>query len=259
MLRQPIMKSGPASVAVQQKPEPLLQLNLSNGEYNLIYSPGFLSSPWLTFMGKNGIVISLGVRIDHLLHLGHTIQSLSSFLAKVQKGMACKLTNKPAMADLKMIRAARDMMDCHFTGTVKAVYCELKLSNLLVMALAGISGQANADKMVLKPLDVEKIEATRRYLFDNMDHPPTLIRLARKMGINDYKLKKAYKQLYGTTLFEDFLHARMDKAKTLLQDTSQSIVGIAETVGYKNVSSFAVAFKKYFGCPPGEYRIKPYI
>lgn len=124
------------------------------------------------------------------------------------------------------------------------------------MALAGISGQTPGDngRIVLKPLDIEKIEATRRYLVENMERPPTLVALARKMGLNDFKLKKAYKQLYGTTLFEDFLHARMDKARGLLEDTDNSIVGIAELVGYRNVSSFSVAFKKYFGCTPGEHR-----
>ena len=83
---------------------------------------------------------------------------------------------------------------------------------------------------------------------------PLLIHLAHKMGMNDFKLKKAYKQLYGTTLFEDFLHARMKKAKSLLEETEQSIVAIAEMAGYKNVSSFSVAFKKYFGQTPGGYR-----
>jgi AraC-like DNA-binding protein len=46
----------------------------------------------------------------------------------------------------------------------------------------------------------------------------------------------------------------MDKARKLLEETDESIVGIAELAGYKNVSSFSVAFKKYFGCTPGAYR-----
>ncbi len=74
------------------------------------------------------------------------------------------------------------------------------------------------------------------------------------MGLNDFKLKKAYKQLYGTTLYGDFHHARMERAKKLLEETSQSIVAIADLAGYKNVSSFSVAFKKYFGSTPGEFR-----
>jgi len=87
-----------------------------------------------------------------------------------------------------------------------------------------------------------------------MEQPPTLIELARKMGLNDFKLKKGYKQLYGVTLFDDFLHARMDKAKRLLLDTHQSIVAIAELTGYRNVSGFSAAFKRYFDHTPGWFR-----
>jgi YesN/AraC family two-component response regulator len=87
-----------------------------------------------------------------------------------------------------------------------------------------------------------------------MDEPLTLIALAHKMGLNDFKLKKGYKQLYGATLFEDFFHFRMQRARQLLQQTDHSIIAITEMIGYKNVSAFSVAFKKYFGDSPGTFR-----
>lgn len=254
MLYQSVTKTYPHSAKLPGQSLPLMHFNLITGRYNLVYTPGILSSPWLTTTGKIGITFTLDVPVDHLYQFASSIPSLPAFLDKVQKGIACRLINSPATADLKMIRTIRNIMACPYTDYLRKVYFDLQLSNLLIMALVGINGQTPADKLTLKPLDVEKVEATRRYLMENMDRPPTLVRLARKMGLNDFKLKKAYKQLYGTTLFEDFLHARMDKARGLLEDTDQSIVGIAERVGYKNVSSFSVAFKKYFGYPPGEHR-----
>lgn len=47
---------------------------------------------------------------------------------------------------------------------------------------------------------------------------------------------------------------RMEKAIELLRNTSLKIYEVAEQAGYQNVSWFTVAFKKYTGKNPGEYR-----
>jgi AraC-like DNA-binding protein len=151
---------------------------------------------------------------------------------------------------------ARNMLNCPYSGELKWIYLQLQISTLLTIALNTIvktTGRKEL-KTSLKPHDIEKIQASRDYLFQNMDKPLTLVALAHKMGLNDFKLKNGYKQLYGATLFEDFLHARMQKASQMLADTGDSIVAIAERVGYRNVSSFASAFKNYFGYTPGTFR-----
>ena len=46
----------------------------------------------------------------------------------------------------------------------------------------------------------------------------------------------------------------MEKAIDLLKNSNMKIYEMAEKVGYQNVSWFTVAFKKYTGKSPGEYR-----
>ena len=87
-----------------------------------------------------------------------------------------------------------------------------------------------------------------------MDNPCTLVELSHKVGINDFKLKKGFKQLYGTTVYEFLVDARMEKAKLLLLETETSIHEIAFVTGYKNLSSFITAFKKKMGYSPGSYK-----
>jgi AraC-like DNA-binding protein len=232
------------------------KISLSAGEYTLIHRPS-ASYPWPDSAGRKTISFTISFPVHRLQDFAISFPELRLFLQKVQTGMACQLTERAGIADHKMIRAIRNIMACAYNDEqLKNRYWDLQLSDLVMIALVRLSGNdADCNGLpALKPLDIEKVEATRRYLLQNMDHPPTLIKLARKMGLNDFKLKKAYKQLYGTTLFEDFLHARMKKAKSLLEQTDQSIVGIAELAGYKNVSGFSVAFKKYYGVPPGELR-----
>jgi YesN/AraC family two-component response regulator len=46
----------------------------------------------------------------------------------------------------------------------------------------------------------------------------------------------------------------MEKALTMIKDTSQPITQIASTLGYSDLYSFTHSFKKYFGKSPSEYR-----
>jgi len=106
----------------------------------------------------------------------------------------------------------------------------------------------------LWPADYEKIREARDYLLFNMDQPCTVIELAHKVGLNDFKLKKGFKQLYGSTIFDFLLEARIEKARMLLTETVMSIQEIAVATGYKNISSFTAAFKKRTGVSPRSFK-----
>ena len=54
--------------------------------------------------------------------------------------------------------------------------------------------------------------------------------------------------------FQTRSKTRMEKAIDLLKNSNMKIYEMAEKVGYQNVSWFTVAFKKYTGKSPGEYR-----
>jgi AraC family transcriptional regulator, transcriptional activator of the genes for pyochelin and ferripyochelin receptors len=80
-----------------------------------------------------------------------------------------------------------------------------------------------------------------------------LIKLARQVGLNDYKLKRGFRQLFGTTVF-GYLHAeRMEKARTLLMNRQMKVTEVSHTVGYASLPSFSLAFRKRFGVSPRSY------
>jgi AraC-like DNA-binding protein len=238
------------------QPGGLGELSLSAGQYNMIYPPLLQTPAWPAREQNNVTTFTIHFPIPYLQNLVVSFPALSFFLDKVQQGITCKLSKSPGIADPKMITLIRNIQDCSYAESLKKTYLDLQISTLLAIALIRMVARTSRNKpeILLKPQDIEKIQATREYLLQNMEQPPTLIELAHKMGLNDFKLKKGYKQLYGMTLFDDFLHARMEKARRLMMETKQSIVAIAELAGYKNVSNFSVAFKRYFGHTPGWLR-----
>ena len=59
--------------------------------------------------------------------------------------------------------------------------------------------------------DVKSIHEAKNILLKTLDHPPSLIHLARKAGINHYKLKIGFKEVFGTTVFGFVRQQRLEK------------------------------------------------
>jgi AraC family transcriptional regulator, transcriptional activator of the genes for pyochelin and ferripyochelin receptors len=86
-----------------------------------------------------------------------------------------------------------------------------------------------------------------------MDEPPSLLTLARQVGLNDFKLKRGFRQVFGTTVFGYLHEHRMERARQLLEERRLNVTAVACTVGYANPSHFAGAFKRKFGVNPSAY------
>jgi AraC-like DNA-binding protein len=66
-------------------------------------------------------------------------------------------------------------------------------------------------------------------------------------GINEYKLKSGFRQLFSSTPIRYFLELKMSQAKRLLLEPDSTINGVAYTLGYQHASNFCIEFKKRFG------------
>jgi len=82
------------------------------------------------------------------------------------------------------------------------------------------------------------------------------MQLSKKVGLNDFKLKKGFKYLFCTPVFQFQQAAKMEAAKKLLLKTKLYIDDVAFSVGFDFVSNFNYSFKKHFGFTPGYLRKK---
>lgn len=94
--------------------------------------------------------------------------------------------------------------------------------------------------------------AARDRLLRDLDAPPTIAELSRETGLNQLKLKRGFKQIFGSSIYALFQRERMDRARQLLQD--HDVTETAMLLGYSNVSHFSSAFRKQFGVLPREAR-----
>ena len=78
------------------------------------------------------------------------------------------------------------------------------------------------------------------------------------MGLNDYKLKLGFRQVFQTTVFGYLQDYRMELAKELLAERTISVQQVARKVGYAHAGYFSAAFKRKYGVNPKSYQ-KDYI
>lgn len=152
--------------------------------------------------------------------------------------------------------ALEQMLHCPYQGWTKRIYLESKCLELVALKLEQLTEKQRLGcPQPLKPDDVERIYHARNILLCNLEHPPSLLELARQVGLNDYKLKLGFRQVFGTTAFGYLHEIRMERSRQLLLENRMSVKEVARAVGYVNQSRFAAAFRKQFGVTPKFYSV----
>jgi len=167
---------------------------------------------------------------------------------------------KVGVITLSMQQALKQIISCPYQGLARQIYLESKALELISLQLTQlIQSQSEIISSVssgcLQPDDIERIYQAKSILEANLENPPSLMELARKVQLNDYKLKRGFKEVFGTTTFGYLQKIRMERGKNLLAERMLTIAGVAQTVGYKSPSRFCDAFKKHFGITPRNYRM----
>ena len=103
--------------------------------------------------------------------------------------------------------------------------------------------------------DVSCIRVVKEYIDTHLLEHLTIAQLSRKAGINQLKLKKGFKAIYGIGVYGYRLQQRMLLAKTALEKTTKPIHQVARQTGYRNVANFSAAFKKIYGISPYQHRL----
>ena len=102
--------------------------------------------------------------------------------------------------------------------------------------------------------DIECIENARKIIDADISRHFTIEYLAGKAGVGKTKLKKLFKEYFGSGLFTYLQKQRMIKAAELIVETNKTIKEIAKATGYRYSTNFSSAFTSYHGLAPVKYR-----
>ena len=156
----------------------------------------------------------------------------------------------------KMISTLFEILNCQYSGYHKSLFIKAKVIELLALQFDQYEQLPTPDiTSALKISDIDKMHIARNLLIENLEQPLSLKDLAREVGINEFNLKKYFKEVFGTTVFGYLHDFRMEKAKEQLCQEGSKIAEVAQRMGYKHATHFTAAFKKYYGYVPNKIRI----
>jgi AraC family transcriptional regulator len=149
------------------------------------------------------------------------------------------------------------LLNHSYTGSLENIYINAQMQMLLLYSLECMLGddkdvETFQCKFLANEADREKIIKAREILLQHIGEPITIKELSRKVAINECYLKKGFKELYGTTIFDFYQGQRMEHARYLLYEKGLSVTEVSMMLGYSSISHFSTAFKKQTGLKPCE-------
>lgn len=139
--------------------------------------------------------------------------------------------------------------------------------------------RSNVEDYLLKPIDVDDLEAALRKAISLLPEKPKESRLpadiareikayidahygedisldliAEKFYFSREYAGRIFRAQYGCAIYEYIQQVRMEKAGELLKNDKLSLQTVSDALGYSNANYFSKAFRRHYGMSPSEYR-----
>lgn len=161
----------------------------------------------------------------------------------------------------KMRVALDALLNHNYEDALENIFINAQTQILLLYSMECMLGikeeeVAIACKFLNNEADRDKIARAREILIEHIGDPITIRELSRKVAINECYLKKGFKEMFGTTIFDFYQNQRMEHARYLLYEKGLSVSEVSAMLGYSSISHFSTAFKKHTGLKPCELLIR---
>lgn len=147
-----------------------------------------------------------------------------------------------------------------YTDTLENIFINAQIQMLLLYSLDCMVGEKEINTISCKFLaneeDRARVVKAREILIQQIGEPITIKELSRKVAMNECYLKKGFKEMFGTTIFDFYQSQRMEHAKYLLYEKGLSVTEVSMLLGYSSISHFSTAFKKHTGLKPCELLLR---
>lgn len=150
-----------------------------------------------------------------------------------------------------MQNAVHKIMTTQYTGNTRQMFLKSQVNELLAHFFAFL---ATDKRESLSHEDKSKLFMAKEIIEKNISSPPSLSELSKLIGLNNSKLKKNFKELFGVPVFKYLQEERLNKAYEMLSAGKENVQEVAWYVGYDSLSSFSNAFQSKFGVRPTEIK-----
>lgn len=140
-----------------------------------------------------------------------------------------------------------------FSPLLQHLYLEsrsLELIGEALSSLADLSEKPADQTSALRPRVHRRMQELKELLESGAADGWGVDAIARHVGMNPTSLQRAFRQVFGTTVFEHLREYRLGRAREALERGEANVAQAAEIAGYTSAANFSTAFKRRFGLSP---------
>ncbi|MBW4568625.1 MAG: AraC family transcriptional regulator [Tolypothrix carrinoi HA7290-LM1] len=183
-----------------------------------------------TLAGEKLLKVDIHLEFPDLLRsfIISNFESLPLDIRQLIEGFPAKADFKQDSITPAMYLPLQQIINCPYQNLTKHIYLEAKCLELIALKIEQLSSKKKLKKSIIIKLDdIERIHYAKDILVGNLNNPPSLLELARLTGLNDYKLKIGFHQIFGTTVFGYLYQHRMEQARQLLLEGKMKVKDVA--------------------------------
>jgi len=98
------------------------------------------------------------------------------------------------------------------------------------------------------------VRKAKEFLREHWNEPVTLAQVAQAAHLSPYHFCRLFRGTTGMTFTDYLARARVEKAKSLLLESSARVGEVAFATGFGSLSQFNSVFRKWAGASPTDFR-----
>ena len=254
-------KSHTRTFAINHCEEGRIECKFTSGEY-LYMGPGDMSLGWhisSNYQHENYFPTKLFKGVVLLVDVEKAQPILDTLVTETRIDLTQLANRFCEQSEFGMMMEETESVRQIFSSLykvpdqIKGHYFKLKVIEIFLL-LSIISTTNHEKRSSYRKQQVDIVKAVNEYISTQFMKRITIDSLSDQFDIPTSTLKRCFKGVYGTTIHHYLKECRINAAKRLLQESDQSILEIANAVGYENGSKFTSAFKEATGVTPSAYR-----
>ena len=254
-------KSHTKTFAINHCEEGRIECKFTSGEY-LYMGPGDMSLGWhisSNYQHENYFPTKLFKGVVLLVDVEKAQPILDTLVTETRIDLTQLANRFCEQSEFGMMMEETESVRQIFSSLykvpdqIKGHYFKLKVIEIFLL-LSIISTTNHEKRSSYRKQQVDIVKAVNEYISTQFMKRITIDSLSDQFDIPTSTLKRCFKGVYGTTIHQYLKECRINAAKHLLQESDQSILEIANAVGYENGSKFTSAFKEATGVTPSAYR-----
>ncbi len=212
------------------------------GHHNILFSPYTMETNQLLSSGTHRIFSVYALPEKMMELFAGYLDEMAPYAEKLAKGEPFVL-HAPVQG---LTNELKYFFDSFWVRSlplpVGRLYFESRVMELLANQ-CHLLLEAPIRQPVIGKADLEKIYHARDIIFRNLYNPPSLAELSGQVCLNEFKLKKYFRQVFGLSVFALVQEERLKRAKQLIFEGEKNISAIAYELGYAHPQHFQRAFQ----------------